>query len=79
MNRREQGRFVNELGARIVSEMVARIKAGDVPAEWDGHELRRWLADRAEQSASGTDCYHARGRARRRERDYENEVLTRNL
>lgn len=79
MDRREQARFVRELGGRIVFEMVARIKAGAVPEAWDGHELRRWLKDKAERSACMGDCYHVRGRASKRERNYENEVMTRNL
>lgn len=51
MTRDDQISFVNELCARIALDIGAKIDAGDVPREWDGHELRCLISDKAADSA----------------------------
>ena len=44
MTREEQIKFVRDLAQNISEGIVARIELGDIPPEWDGHELRFLLA-----------------------------------
>lgn len=68
-----QATFVKDLAGSVVSEMLEQIKAGKVPAEWNGIELRQWFADKfADTRIKGT-------MDKRRMRDYRNVVITRNL
>lgn len=71
MTRKEQERFVKELIANVQADLVSRV--ADVPEEWDGHELRQWIADRF-QLASFTLKEN-----KRRWRDYRNAVATMNI
>ena len=67
----------------FISELVRNVKRGliadvdRVPESWDGHELRRWIADRFERSAIMGDCMRDKRKSRRR--DYENIIIVRNL
>lgn len=78
MNRREQARFIRGNAKVIASAMVARVRAGDTPDEWDGIELRWWPRQRFEEN---TLRYPQRGdrSMARRFRDFKNEYLVRNL
>lgn len=71
----EKRRFINELINNVRKDIFARIR--DMPEEWDGHELRRYIADKFDQSAmtvgKGRKDYAARFR------EYKNAVLVRNL
>lgn len=63
MNSTEQAAFVVSLTTEIQRYMLQRITTGRVPDNWDGHELRRWLADLAQQevmpmSRSRVRAYH---------------------
>ena len=42
----EKKRFVRHLAANIVDDVLAKVTA--MPEEWDGNELRQYLADRFE-------------------------------
>lgn len=75
MTRDDQATLVHDLGRRIVGEIVARIDRGDVPATWDGHELRELLALKFTNERTRLMCD---GR-KRRAQDFRNEYLTRNL
>jgi hypothetical protein len=46
-----QMKFLSGLVGAVLAELVAKILSGQVPAEWDGVELRRWAADRFEEAA----------------------------
>ncbi len=46
MNRQEQHKFVAALCNNIRNEVLAKINNGTVPEEWDGAELRQYIADR---------------------------------
>lgn len=71
MTRAEQETFVRELSASVLESIVAKIEAGSVPADWDGHELRRLLADKFEEQTTKL--------APKRNREYKNAVLVNNL
>lgn len=36
--------FVHKFMRSMTTSFLAHINAGDVPAEWDRHELRAWIA-----------------------------------
>lgn len=73
MDRAKQTEIVTELLTRLRCDICARIAKGDIPEEWDGIELRSYVADKAaEFIIKGT-------MDRRRLREYRNTVLVRNL
>lgn len=51
MNRAEQEIFVKELSDNVAEKILAGIRSGKVPEEWDGHELRVLLAEMHNDSA----------------------------
>jgi len=77
MNKKEQLKLVNALSKSIASDLCAAIKGNRVPPEWDGHELRCWLADHHAASASISDIRH--NKKSQRARDFENHCLVENL
>ena len=74
----EQGRLVREMCDRIRDDVIGRIRQGDVPTDWNGIELRWWLADKFEFNAFGRGK-GADGHLRSRYRRYKNEERVRNL
>jgi hypothetical protein len=75
MNPIDQQRIVSELMDSIKADILARIRDGDVPAQWDGLELRRLVADTVLEKSG---CEHiARDKARLRA--YNTERMNRNL
>jgi hypothetical protein len=78
MNARDKRRFINELIRNVRTDILAKVSA--MPDEWDGHELRRYIADKFEESVTTVGRAGHYGKPhRRRFRDYRNEVLVRNL
>ena len=71
MTRNEQVIFVTELTDRVLESVVAMIRQGMVPIEWDGFELRELLADKFAAKRANMD--------KRRKKEYENTVLVNNL
>lgn len=67
--------FVDELISRVQAEIVAKIPK--MPDEWDGHELRRYIADQFEDCARMSQC--SPGNDRKRRSYYTNNVLVNNL
>ena len=51
MTQEEQAYFVTELCDSIRDNMLKRIRAGEIPKELDGLELRLWLAEVAAGNA----------------------------
>lgn len=77
MDTDEKRRFIGELIANVEKDIIGKVP--EMPKHWDGHELRRYIADRFEQTAltlraRGTEKAHLR-----RLHAYRNEVLIRNL
>lgn len=71
MTRAEQRKFVNELIANVRKELMEKMP--NVPEDWDGHELREWIADTFKQ------CSFTLRQQKRRYRDYVNAVSVHNL
>lgn len=70
--------FIESLISRVKAEVLSKVL--DMPAEWDGHELRRYIADKFDESAMtvGRKGPHGKPYAART-RAYRNAVATRNL
>lgn len=71
MTRKDQQRIIRELSTTIRKRMLENVHK--LPAEWDGIELRQWLADIV------NDDINYRKMERRRMQDYQGERLGRNL
>ena len=72
----DQRKFVHQLIDNVEAEIIAKLKSGKIPAEWDGHELRQYVADNFAECVMwpiGTDNRSAR------RREYANTVLVNNL
>jgi hypothetical protein len=72
MTKEAQIEFVNDLIGSVKETVLERIKAGKIPEEWDGYELRQYLADKFTDA-----CYVKMDRGRKRE--YTNTVIVNNL
>lgn len=72
MNKLEQKTFVLELGMSVIQEMMETIGKGKVPENWDGVELREWMAERFNQARLG-------GMSRGRKAKYNNDIMVNNL
>lgn len=77
MDQYEQRRFIRDMTAAIQNECLNEISIGRVPKNWDGHELRCWLADKFERSAKGT-CIRKNPRIRRSQ-NYKNTLAVNNI
>lgn len=73
MTRQEQREFIVMLAYGIVDKILDRIDAGDVPENWDGHQLRPYLAD-----STARNC-ELGAMTRSQRKSYENDVLVNNL
>lgn len=49
MTKQEQKTFVRELIANVRADLLKQSKL--IPPEWDGHELRQWIADTFQESS----------------------------
>jgi len=70
MTQQEKRRFINELMTTLKRDILAKVP--DMPEQWDGHELRRYIADRA------IDCCFIPMQGKRA-KEYKQAVITRNL
>lgn len=61
--------FVDALVDNMRAHIVAMIQNGKIPAEWDGFELRQYIADYAAENCT------FRPMTRSRKRDYKNTRL----
>lgn len=66
--------FVKELVNSVQEEVLAKLNK--TPEDWDGRELRQYLADKFADSASISQMQDKR---QSRRRAYENTVLVENL
>jgi hypothetical protein len=63
---------------RYQENILARI--GDMPEEWDGIEIRQYVADKLRAEAFlSPEALRARPFWKTRAKDYRNEVIVRNL
>jgi len=71
MTTTQKREFIEELIQRVQRDLLER--APKLPEEWDGHELRQWVAERF-------DAQRGHGAMKgQRQRNYTNEILTRAL
>jgi len=77
MNRSEQKNFVREHLASFAHDLCRRIDLGHIPLEWDGHELRCVVAEKAKEAARFSDI--RRHPHCKRAKDYRNIVAVNNL
>ncbi len=71
MEKSAQIEFVKTLCDNVMEVVIAQIKNGNIPHNWDGFELRWYLAEKFNQQT----YQHSR----RRKREYNNTVLVNNL
>jgi hypothetical protein len=72
MNKRAQIIFVNDLMETIKLDIKDRINADKIPEDWDGHELRRYIAY-CSNKAITSDM------SKKRLHDFNNTILINNL
>lgn len=70
MTKYEQLVFVEDMMRNVRDSIVSKLP--NVPETWDGHELRQWISDHVRETVP----MPLKGR---RQREYKNEVLVRNL
>lgn len=70
MTEQEKVRFINDLCDSIKKDILSNVPK--MPEEWDGHELRQYIADRAK-------CAQFAKMAPSRKAKYNNTVLVNNL
>lgn len=68
MTREQQKLFVEELCNNIRDDLLKKIDENEIPDNWDGHELRVFVADRFEESARISVFYKDGKRDGRRKR-----------
>ncbi len=76
MNSTEKKAFVAQLLGSVQKEVETLINCGHFPDEWDGHELREWLADVFTRERSSS-MLRARARNQRRWRSFKEVRLAR--
>jgi hypothetical protein len=69
MTKREQKKFVNELCKHIAKEINKKIDEDKIPDNWDGWELRKYVAD-------SSNFFHM---SKKRMRDYKNTLIVNGL
>lgn len=74
MDSNDKKRFIRDLAANVADELVNKV--AQMPEEWDGLELRELMAAKFLDSCL---MRHRKADYRRRFREYENEVIVRNL
>lgn len=72
MEKHEQISFVKDLLDNIFLNFFREAQKGNIPENWDGFELHQFVADKAKELAH-VDM------GKKRRRDYNNEVLIRDL
>lgn len=78
MTDQEKIRFLRELTDNVVAEAIRRVP--DMPDDWDGHELRRYLADKFDDAAMTVGRKGPFGKDyAKRTKAYRNTVLVSNL
>lgn len=73
MTKTAQKRLVRDVARVLVDQVSTAIDAGNVPSDWDGHELRPLMADLAVADAAVSDI--RKNPRSRRARAYRNTRL----
>jgi hypothetical protein len=75
MTKSEQKKFVKSLSKSVIEGMIEKINKNQIPKEWDGFELRYWLACQFERENYMSRHTENRGR----KNDCENDINVCNL
>jgi hypothetical protein len=70
LSKEEKKQFIQEFIGRVQESLLSKLDR--VPEEWDGYELREWIADTFDFERQGM-------MSAKRRKDYKNEVIVRNL
>lgn len=73
MTKADKKRFARELTQSVLKTVIANVDR--MPEEWDGIELRDYIADKFDESRA----FKHRPYMRKRASEYRNEVIVRNL
>ena len=73
MTKEEQMVFVAQLADNVVLEIAKHIDDGAIPEQWDGIELRQYMADKF------AECVIPGTMSPKRRREYKNTVIVNNL
>lgn len=74
MTKQDKKKFVRDLMKSLTLDIINKVEA--MPDEWDGHELRMYIAERVDNEAN----YLRRDKGmRKRLREYRNAVIVHNL
>lgn len=71
MDKANQRRIVKEMLKGLSDLMLGDLDS--IPESWDGHELRQWMVDTAQEQFSGL------GMDRKRMKAYRNDRVTLNI
>jgi hypothetical protein len=72
LTKQEKEKFIKDLMGHVQASLLNKLDK--VPEEWDGMELRMWIADTFGWERTGSMVMD-----KRRVKNYENEILTKNL
>lgn len=72
MTQKDKRRFVEDLAKTVIDDVLSSLDK--MPKEWDGHELRVYLAWKFNEQIPGSMIEGSSRRA-----DCDNEIETRNL
>lgn len=72
MSQMDQIHFVNGLIASVKFNIIQAINDSSIPADWDGIELRRYIAYKFNNEIVGT-------MSKARKAEYENTIIVNNL
>jgi hypothetical protein len=73
----EKRKLAKYISIEVLKCFEHLLKNGQIPTNWDGHELRCWFADQHEARAERTEIRcHPRGR---RAKEYKNDIIIHDL
>lgn len=76
MNKKQKAEFVRRITSDVRDELLRKIKSGDIPDDWDGHELRQLLSDKFAAEVFDRVMGDKRGKRRK---EYERICAVNNL
>ena len=80
MSLKDQQELLNNFIENVKSEMNAQLEIGKIPEEWNGFELRHYVAWKFNEQdhMSKSRCTYDKKLAKRR-RECENDIIVKNL
>lgn len=72
LNKQEKEQFIKDLMGHVQKSMLNKLDK--VPEDWDGIELRQWIADTFDWERTGSFVID-----KKRLKNYRNEIIVKNL